>query len=1027
MGINVGRISVKNPVLVNITMVAVLVLGVFSLMQLPREQFSEIPFYWVVITVPYPGVSAEDIEQNVTTEIEEQLDNLPDVKEITSTTREGFAQVQIEFEEGIGDDRFALLYQRAQTEFNKVQLPEGTLEPTVEDFSTSDFQPVVEVIISGDVDYRVLDNQSERLRDRLLEIEGVSSIDRVGARDAEIRIAVDRHKAEALGVSLNEIAGAIGSANATIPGGSLTTPTREYVVRTVGELTSVDQFRQILVRKIPTGAGIRVGDIAEVNDTFDISSVSVFYNGKPAVALRVAKETGADAVTIVREVQARIERYRPLLPPTLSIDLFNDSTIQITERLRVLATNALVGFVLVVATLFLFLGLRNSLVTALGIPLTFALTFLFMEWYGESLNGNSLFALVLVLGLIVDHAIVIIENSYRYRQQGLAAENAAIEGTREVVAPIIAATLTTIAAFLPLMLVPGVIGKFLRIIPIVASFALTASMLEAFFFLPSHFAHWGAPPKQEKGKGFFGKLTDRFARFLDKVYAHKTIVGIGALLVALGIMALTGFVRRDLFRGDEYTWFYIDMELAPGAPREKTREVAARYEQVLLPRVGKGEINAVTTTVGYSVQENEFVRQNNVAQIQVDLTEIGQRDRSIPEIMNEIQRLTDTIPGLFDIQFRMVQGGPPTEDPVSFRLFGDNYADLSVISGEYRKMLSEMGGIYNISDDLERGKPELQVYVNRERADQLGLSVTQIGQYIRAGIDGIPATTFYRRNDQVDVIVSYDPADQTDIAAITNLRFPVPERIPIPFSSLATTRQDQGISSINRVEGKRQVQITAQARDTVNVTAVNNRIQEVFEERYAARYPGVQLELGGEFEEFQNVFGQIVRLFSVGLFLMYLLLGTQFKSYSQPILIIFAIPFAFAGVVLYLLISGNPFTSTVMYAGVALAGVAVNDAIVSISFINDRRKKGMSLHDAILEGAAVRLRPIVLTSFTTMAGLLPMAIGIGGRSPVWGPMAATIIFGLIFSTTSTLIIMPCWYGIFERIGMKFKRNLTPNR
>ncbi len=1024
MGISVGKLSVHNPVLVNIVMVALLVLGAFSLMRLPREQFSEVPFFWVIISVPYPGVAAEDIEQTVTADIEEQLDGIPNVEQISSTTREGIAIVLVEFEDGITNARFEQLYQRTQTEFGKVDLPAGVLDPEIEDFSSADFLPVVEVIMSGDVSFRTINNQSDILRDRILEIPGVSGAERVGARDSEIRIAIDRVKAEALGISLTEIAGAVEQANATTPGGNLTTPSREYVVRTLGELESVEQFSDIVVRKLRTGEAITVGQLGAVRDTFDRGSVDLRFNGESAVSIRVAKQAGADALSIVQEVQQTIDEYLEIAPSGIRVDLFNNSTIQIRRSLRVLITNAITGFILVVATLFSFLGLRNALVTALGIPLTFALTFVFMEWYGESLNGNSLFALVLVLGLIVDHAIVIIENGYRYRQQGYGAEDAAIAGTDEVVTPILAATLTTVAAFLPLMLVPGTIGKFLRIIPLVASFALTASMLEAYFFLPGHFAHWGTPPKQKPGKGVFAHLTDRFANFLEMTYKHKTVVAIGSLVTAIGVLSLTTVVRKDLFQGDEYSRFYIDMELAPGVPREKTNEIASRYESMLLPLVGEGEVSDISTAVGFAVKDNQFIRQNNVAQIQVDLVEEGERDRSIPAIMRDVRERTDTIPGTFFVQFRMERGGPPVDPPVSFRLFGDDYDDLSAISSEYLVILEGLDGVYNIEDDLEKGKPELQVLVNKNRAEQLGLSAREIGGYIRSAVDGIPASTFYRGNEELEVVVSYDPQEQESVNAITGIRIPSRQGTPIPFSSVARINQTQGIAAIKRVDGDRQIQVTAEVREGVDAPAINEMVDSVFQARFRQRYPEVGLDLGGEFEEFQNILQQVARLFLIGLFLMYLLLGTQFKSYIQPILIIISIPFAFTGVVLYLLITNTPFSTTVMYAGVALAGIAVNDSIVSISFINDRRREGKNLHDAILEGASVRLRPILLTSFTTMAGLLPMAIGIGGRSPVWGPMASTIIFGLFFSTITTLIVMPCWYGVFERIAQRVRKKVT---
>lgn len=1018
MAITVGGFSVKNPVFVNIVMVAILVIGFFSFLQLPREQFPEIPFYWVIITVPYPGVSAEDIEKNITSEIENELESVPNVKQIVSTTREGMAYIRVEFEEGISQSQFERLYQRTRTEFEKVELPQGVLEPTIEEFSTNDFLPVVEVVLHGNVEYRKVDHQADLLRDRLLKIPGVSAVEPVGSREPEIRIAVDREKAEALDIGLDEIAGAITQANVTIPGGTLTTTSREYVVRTVGEMDSVYEFADIIVRKLPTGAEITVGQLAAVQDTFKSSSVDLRYDGETAVSLRIIKSPDADAITIVEAVEKIINRYRPLLPQGIVIDLFNNSTIQIRDDLRVLITNAISGFIFVVLTLFAFLGLRNALITALGIPLTFAITFIFMDWYGQTLNGTSLFALVLVLGLVVDHAIVIVENSYRYRKQGIPAEDATIRGTNEVVAPVTSATLTTVAAFLPLMLVPGVIGKFLRIIPLVASFALVASLLEALLFIPSHFAHWGAVPKRKRGKGAFDKIANRFVLFLEKVYKHKILIGVGALVIDIAILSLTVFIRQDLFRGEEYNWFYINLELAPGAPRSKTAEVVTKYESVLLPLIGKGEIRAVSSSIGLSEQDNQFVQQNNVAQIQVDVVKAGDRDRSIPQIMNDIREKTDSIAGTFSVRFQMVEGGPPVEAPVSFRIFGENYDELSTVADMFKKELGEYNGLYNIKDDLERGKPELQVLVSPQRAAQVNLSASFVGNYIHAAIDGINASTYYRGNDNIDVIVTYNPVAQTNVGAVTSLRFPVQDSFPVLFSSVATVQQDQGISSIKRVDGRRQIQISAEAYKEAEPAKVTEAVVKRFNSEIQPRYPGMTLELGGEFSEFRNLLTQIAQLFFIGIFVMYLLLGAQFKSYFQPLLIFITIPFAFVGVVLYLIISQNPFSSTVMYAGVALAGVAVNDSIVLITFVNNRLRNGKLLRDAVLEGVSVRFRPIILTTLTTMAGLLPMAIGVGGRSSVWGPMAATIVFGLLFSTASSLIIIPCWYGIFEIIKRK---------
>jgi multidrug efflux pump subunit AcrB len=1039
---NFGKFSVNNSVLINILMVAVLVLGGLSLSRLPREQFSEVPFFWVNIAVAYPGVSAEDVEESVTIRIENEMDGLDKLDEIVSTTQEGLSIVRVEFDSGISNDEFDRLYQEVQTRFSKVELPEGTLTPFIDDFSSSDFLPVVEVILSGNVEYATLNDTARRLRERLLDIPQVAAADLVGARDRQIIIGANPEKLEALGISMDEVVRAVASRNVTIPGGTLATRSREYLLRTIGEIERIGEFEKVIVRRggaaAPGGAGsgdgspggtppggtppggsssgvVHVGDVATVKEVFDPTGADARYNMEQAIVLRITKITRGNSVAVVNGVKEAVAEFEQTMPAGMTINLFGDSTVQIRQSLDVLLNNAMLGLVFLVGILLLFIGVRNALVIALGIPVTFAITFVVLELFGETFNTNTLFGLVLVLGLVVDHAIVIIENSYRLNQEGLSRIDAAIQGTNQVVVPVIAATLTTVAAFLPLMILPGTLGRFLRVIPLTVSIALVASTVEAIVFLPVHFAEWSGRAKKQLGIRF-DAIRRGFSKVIARVYRRRYLLIALMFVVMIGSFALIGTLQQDLFSSEDFTLFYIDIELPTGSPKAKTESVVAEYEKRIMPLVGQGEIISINSSIGTSSNDTGIEFKSNIAQIVVDIIEKDERrTRPIVEIMREVQEITSVVPGIENVRFRRAQNGPPVEPPVSFRLFGDNYDELSTIAGEIRRKLEEYPELYNISDNLEVGTPELRVRVNHDRAAALGLNTAAIGSFIRSSFDGVTATTIFVENEEIDVIVRYAGNQITSVRQLLQLKIPSSDGRLIPFSTVANVEEGQALAAIRRVDGKREVTVTSEAYDESRVRMINAQVKRLFDDSLRPLYPEVSLKVGGEFAEFGNLLTQILRIFLLGVFLIYLILGTQFKSYLQPALILLTVPFAFVGVILYLFVSGTPFSTTVLYAGVALAGIAVNDSIVLVSYVNGLKHGGKTTAEAVVEGATTRLRPILLTSMTTIAGLLPTAIGLGGKSVVWGPMASTIIFGLIFSTFTALFIIPSLYGILEDI------------
>jgi multidrug efflux pump subunit AcrB/outer membrane protein TolC len=1034
-GFSIGKFSVQNPVLVTILMVTLLALGLFSTLRLPQEQFAEVPFFWVNVIVPFPGVSAEDMEASVTVPVENAFQGINRLRRISSTTSEGLSVVRVEFDDGISNDEFRTLFQESQTRFSQVRLPEGILTPLVDDFSSADFLPVAEVVVSGDVPYNLLRREANRIRDLILRVRDVSDVDLVGARDRQIILDIDPIRLTALGMSTTELLRAVQDQNQSIPGGTVQSGGREFLLRTLGGVQSINDFPNIIVRRSDESGGmVRVQDVAQVIDGFDPAAAYSRFNGQDAISLRVTKVPRGSSVAVVQGTRAILNQIESSLPQGLSATIFNDSTVQIQSSLSVLISNAGVGLVLLVIILWLFIGFRNAMITGLGIPVTFALTFITLEFLGETINTNTLFGLVLVLGLIVDHGIVIVENSYRLQQNGLSRHNAAIIGTNQVVWPVIAATLTTVAAFLPLMLIPGTIGRFLRVIPLTVAIALLVSTFEALFFLPSHFADWGKEKKVDKHGNkpkepgaWFEKVRVGYDRFIQRAYQKRGLVLALVFIVAVGSFSLVGSLRQDLFAAENFSNFTIDITMPTGTALERTDMVVRQFEEVLISRLGDGEVQAIRASVGTAAGGTGSTTNSNVAQIVVDLTEVDEgRARSIETIIDDVRSQTWMITGPDSVLFRRAVNGPPTSAPISFRFSANSLEQLTSVSRDIQNYLRTIPGVSNIEDDLSPGSPELQVRINSERASALGVTTSTLGNFLRARFDGLRIGTFFENNEEIGIILRF--GDNRGFESLEQAFIPTEDGRLVPFSSVASIVQTGSLGSIRRVDGRREVTITADAADDLDLRPINTRVIDLWNNQLALQYPGVEFRVGGEFSEFQDLLIEILRVFLFGIFLIYLILGAQFNSYSQPFLILLSVPFAFVGVVLFLFFSGTPFSTTVLYAGVALAGIAVNDAIVLISFINELRAEGKSVKEAVTQAAGTRLRPILLTSLTTIAGLLPTALGIGGESVVWGPMASTIVFGLVFSTMTALLIIPMLYGVlFDKDKKKAPKKIRAKK
>lgn len=1025
-----ARFSVRNPLLVNLAMVAVMLLGGYAFLVIPREASPDINFNWAFVTVVYPGAAPEEVEQLVTVPLEDAIDGVDKISMVTSTSDESLSFISVKFEQNLSEDDFDKRFLDLRQAVDTVALPDEAEDADVRELNTQDWWPVISVVVSGDLPERELMRVADELDDLIRLDTDVSQVTIAGDRDREIWVEVDPDRAEALGLSVPQVAGAIAARNLNVPGGAVAAGRTEYLLRTVGQFDNVDELRRVIVRSGPNGDPTRVSDVAAVTDTFEEPELTSRLDGRPSITLNIAKKSGSSTVNVVRSTRAVVEAYeKDKLPGGGKITLVNDQAVWISDIMRRLQTSAVFGIVLVLVSLWLFVGWRAALVVIVGMPVTFATTFVFMRVTDRSLDANALFGLVLVLGMVVDHAIVMVENCVRHLDMGKDRARAVVDGIGEVFQPVVVSTATTIAAFLPLMLMPGIMGAYLRIIPLVVTLALVASNIEAFVILPAHAVEWARP----SGRGvrqdhvWFRAIRLQYVRTLGWILRRRYWTVAAFLVLAVSSAGLVPLLGVDMFSGDELSYFFVRVWMPQGTKLSATDDFLREIEEMAL-ELPEAELEAVMTTAGMIAEDDGTTTGTHVGQIVVDVVEQKDRDRSMDDILADLRLRCRWLAGAERVEFAKVEEGPPTGKPVEVKVKGKRFDELQDLVGELEAELNAMPGVHDVGNNFSMGKEEIRVRVDEDRARMHGMDVAQIARIVRASVDGTMPTTFRDGDEEVDVVVKLRGADGASVEQLESLIVASGATGPVPLREVARLEVSRGYAAILRFEGARAITLSADVdEDVTSAVEVNRELKA----RFAAlsqRYPGYSLDYRGEFAEFQEAFEGLARLFVLGLFIIFMLLTAQFKSLIQPFVILFTVPFAFFGAMIGLLVIRAPLSIMTLYGVVALAGIVVNDSIVLMDFINRRRREGADRWRAIMKGASLRLRPVILTSVTTIAGLMPMALGVGGTSRTWKPLANTIVWGLSMATFLTLFVIPALYAITDDLAwMKRRRARTAER
>jgi multidrug efflux pump subunit AcrB len=1027
--------SVKNSILVNLISFLIIFIGLFSMYNLRKEAFPSVDFDVVTVTTNYPGAPAEDVEKFVTIPIEKEIKGISGIKEIASKSEEGISEIGITIDPKTFDKEQVI--DDIERAVDRVKdLPEGVKDdPLVFELKSKEF-PVLEISITGNASETEKRQYAEALEDMILDINGVSNIRRLGWLDEEFHVEVYPDKLHELHVSINEIMQALRARNITLPGGYLKTKTQEFNVRTSAEFNTVEEIENVIIRANDAGNWLRVKDVAAVSKGFEERQFIARTEGSRSLGMVVVKNETGDIIKIVDKVNETVESFKKTIPDNIKITTANDLSFYVKRRLGVLQNNGILGFILVTVVLFIFLDPIPALFTAFGIPISLFITFFVMSWAGLSINLISMVGMILVLGMLVDDGIVVSENVYRYVEKGMSPREAAVRGTTEVIAPVTATVLTTFAAFGPLLFVPDIMGKFIKQIPIVVMVALGASLIEAFIFLPSHLAdfvrgtkHIHERSERAQQKGWYQKINSFYVKVLSKALRNKYKVLTGLVFTFIGVLFFAFFIYKIkiiLFTGEGIEDFYIRAEAPKSTSLERMEELLQPVEK-MVASMSNDELDSYRTYIGSISEEHGFdpnaKNGSHLAQITVFLTPMQERSRDAKEIVDSLRPQLQKIEGFEKLYFFQPKEGPPTGRAIEIGVTGDNFETLQEISAKIVDHLKTVEGVSDVGTNYELGKQELRIIINEDKAQKYYLTIDDIASTVRYAFKGGVATSVkpLKAEDEIEVLVRFPQQfrnDETDFEKIY-----IENRLGnlIPLDAVADIRSYSGVYAITHLDGKRVIWVTGDVDgEKATSFSANQSVKEKFT-GISHDYIGYSLKLGGEYEEQKETQANLLFSFIVALFLIFIILTANFGSMVQPFIVMTAIPFGFLGIIIAFMLHGRPLSFFALMGAVSLTGVVVNDSIVLVDFANNLRKEGKARFDSLIEAGQTRLRPVLMTTITTIAGLLSVAYGFGGGDPFLRPLGLAISWGLFFATGLTLIVIPCIYAMFDDIAVKLSR------
>ncbi|MTI88520.1 MAG: efflux RND transporter permease subunit [Balneolaceae bacterium] len=1021
-----SRLAVDRPITFLMSTLILIGFGIYGLQNLRLNLYPDVSFPTITVYTSYEGVAPEDIETLVSRPIEESIGSISGIRRIRSLSSQGASVVKLNFNWGTD------LYQaendvRKQLGFVERSIPDEAQSPLVFSYDPNQEPVVVLTVTSNARSSRDLRTYAKQILEQRLErINGVASVETSGGLERQINVTIDNEKMRLHNITISEISSKLQQENIQVPAGQLTEGNTIYSLRTIGEFKSVNQIRNTIIT-VREGQSLLLKDIATVEDGIAQPIGNVHINGEDGVILNVYRQSDANVVSAATGVIESLDNIKESLPRDVNINVLTNKADFIEQSITNLLMTGIQAVVLVVLILLAFLRSgRAALIIAISIPVSIITTFLVMDMSDVSLNIISLSGLTLAVGMVVDDAVVVLENIFRFREQGSDRKEASVLGAREVAVPVVISTLTTLVVFLPILFVPGIAGFLFRDLALTISFSLTISSLVALSLIPmmtSQFFKEKVDSFEAKNRiaKFFSRLLNRiessYSNTLDKVLNRSGITVMAALLLLAGSLPIFYLLGGEFFPRVDENAFTLQVEREPGVNLFELERSISQVESIIQQEVPEARlvVSDFGDKEGIEGADNPGGFQGNV---RIELVPQKERDRSQFEITSSLLNKLQVVPGVEIKEVIVDPLSPDGENGLIVQIFGYSPETKKELAAGVKEKLLRIEGIANVYSTAEQGRPELRLIMDRERISRVGMNTNQVASAVSDAVQGSIATSFVDQGIEFEVVVELDPMDKSQSVALSNIQIQTPNGEWMPLKNLARLERYTGPTNVLRINQERVAEITADLSG-VDLKTATDQAREILDQ---VQWPdGYRYQLAGTAEEQSESFGFLMIAFAIAGILTYMVMASQFESLIEPFIIIFTIPLALTGVLLMLWITSTSVSVTSMIGLILLTGIVVNNGIVMIDYIKILQARGTERHQAIVTGATRRLRPILMTAFTTILSMVPLALELGSGSETWSPMAKTVIGGLAMSTLLMLFVVPCLYKLInsgvEKLGL----------
>ncbi len=1021
------KIAVKRPISTIMFFLAILLLGLVSLKMLPLDVMPDMELPTLTVITVFPGASAEEVEQQVTKELEGTLSGAENLKKLTSTSKENVSFVSMQYSWG-ADITEAANNARDLLELSKRHLPNDAHDPIIYKINSS-MMPVIVIGISAEENFYGLENIIEdKITTRLRKIEGVGSVLSLGYPEREIKINVDPQKLYAYKISMQMISTILQAENITIPGGSIKVGSSEFTVKVPGEFSNIEEIKEIVLINF-NGRIVRVADIAEVQDGFKEKDEFAHTRDSRSAVVMIQKQSGTNTLKVVNALRNELKLIENTLPEDVELNEVIATDELVTESIRNLSSTLWYAFIFVILVVFAFLReWRSSLIISLTIPFSLISAFILMFLAGYSINIFSLMALVIAIGMVVDNAIVVMENITQHIEKGTRPDQAAIYGTSEMGTAIVASTATTLMVFLPMVFMGGIVGVMFKQLAIITTVTLFASLIAAMSLTPMLASRFIRPHSKEKTKhGRLFQVTERLFTSVENRYkkiliwsvtnrklVYVIVIVIFGVTMWMGTTLGTDYIA-EFDAGDVSTVFKLEV----GSTAEETDRVAQNVKQIFIEEIPEMNPSSLITVAGQTesglLSMVGFSEGKNVSTVLCHLSLCNERDRSAKEIADVIRKRMTEIPEIVDYH---VTGGSILSagllgnlKPIEIEISGDDLVQINAIADTLEKYLQKENGFKDVQTTVDPGKLEIQIIVDKKKASQLALNTAMIGLQIRQSIFGTESGEFTENGEDYDITLRYNPESRNDINKLHNITLTNLTGNQIKLEQVARIVEDSGVLEIEHKAQQRIVYVKSEVED-LSLGDAAQRAEEIISQ--IDKPENIDIRLGGQVTEQQDSFGDLYLILILGILLVYMIMAAQFESFKDPFIIMFAVPFTFIGIIWAFKLTGLTLSVTTFIGMIMLMGIVVNNGIVLVTYTNLLRARGNTLVKAVTDAGHSRLRPVLMTSLTTILAMVPMALSKGMGKEMYSPLGVTLIGGLLVSTLITLILVPVIYTSLNR-------------